>query len=270
MNSPYYSEPRRPLNTIMLYRLIAFLSCFSLAWLTLSSQLSSLAGEILGSFPQLRLSDTRESREDDEENGQRTPPCDPGGCPRPLMNRNIPHLITPRNSFVAGDRLLIRWYQPDGIDRYTVTLRRRRDGAMWTETVSGDSFVYQGDFLEPETWVVVTVDAHNGEQEGLSQFSVLSQEEQNQLHQQRSEQISPDLTPLEALFVEVELYEQFQAIANSIDRLYQAIATTPEHPDLYCRLASLYETHYPELEPLNLADNLQEDAAQHGATCDSR
>jgi hypothetical protein len=255
---------------MILHRLIAFLSCFSLAWLTLNSQLSSQAGERLGSFAQLRFAETGESREDEEENGQRTPPCDPGGCPRPVINRNIPHLITPRNSFVAGDRLVIRWYQPDGIDRYTVTLRRRRDGAVWTETVSGSSLVYEGDFLEPETWVVVTVNAHNGEQQGSSQFLVLSQEEQQQLYQQRSQHISPDVTSLEEVLIEVELYEQFQALANSIDRLYQAIATSPEHPALYCRLASFYETHYSELAPLNVAEHLQEEAEQRGVTCDSR
>lgn len=255
---------------MILHRLIVFLSCFSLAWLTLSSQLSSHAGERSRRFPQLRLSDTRESPEEDEENGQRTPPCDPGGCPRPLVNRNIPHLITPRQTVVAGDRLLIRWYQPQGINRYTITLRRRQDGAVWRETVSGNSLVYEGEFLEPETWVVVTVDAHNGEQPGRSQFSVLSQEEQNQLQQHRSQAISSDLTPLEALLSQVDLYEQWQALANSIDLLYQAIATSPEEPDLYCRLAALYDTHYRDLAPLNLSADLREQAQQQGQTCDIR
>lgn len=234
-----------------------------------SLPLPGVAEVLLRDANALQVAQGRPSRPRGDDEPQGTPPCDPGGCPRPLVNRNIPHLITPRQTVVAGDRLLIRWYQPEGINRYTVTLRRRQDGAVWRETVSGNSLVYEGEFLEPETWVVVTVDAHNGEQPGRSQFSVLSQEDQHQLYQQRSEAISSDLTPLEALLGQVNLYEQSQALANSIDLLYQAIATSLEHPDLYCRLAALYDTHYPELKPLNLSADLREQAQQQDGTCDT-
>lgn len=64
----------------------------------------------------------------ENEPRRQTPSCDPGGCPRPLINRNVPHLITPRQTQVAGDRLELRWYEPEDVEQYTLILRRRRDG----------------------------------------------------------------------------------------------------------------------------------------------
>ena len=206
----------------------------------------------------------------EDEPRRRTPPCDPGGCPRPLVNRNIPHLITPRQTQVVGDRLELRWYEPEDIERYTVTLRRRHDGDAWRTQVSGNHLTYRGEFLQPGTRVVVTVDAHNGEAVGESQFVVMSSAQQEALQDRLSEVEAANLGWLETVLAKVELYNQEQAFANSIALLSEAIAESPDEPQLYCRLAALYEHHYPELTHLNVQQPLQEQAQELGVSCESR
>lgn len=210
-----------------------------------------------------------ESRELENEPRRQTPPCDPGGCPRPLINRNVPHLITPRQTQVAGDRLELRWYEPEDVEQYTLILRRRRDGEAWQTRVSEPGFTYQGELLQPGTRVVVTVDAHNGEAVGESQFVVMSQAQQEALDERLRAVEAANLGWLETILAKVELYDQVQAFANSIDLLSEAIATTPDEPQLYCRLAALYQQHYPELSRLNVYQPLQEAAEDLGVTCES-
>ncbi len=229
----------------------------------------SQAGTVFKEISPLSFAETMELEEGEDEPRQQTPPCDPGGCPRPLINRNIPHLITPRQTQVAGDRLALRWYEPEDIEQYTVTLRRRRDGEPWQTQVSGNHLTYRGEFLQPGTRVVVTVDAHNGEAVGESQFVVMSSAQQEALQERLSEVEAANLDWLETILAKVELYNQEQAFANSIDLLSGAIATSPNEPQLYCHLASLYQHHYPELSLLNVYQPLQDQAQNLGLACES-
>ncbi len=201
------------------------------------------------------------------------PPCnEEDGCDRPVLDRSIPHLISPRATLVtvsATDNLILWWSAvevPNYTPNYTVRIRGL-DGTNWERDVRDTVTVYNGEPLQPGGRYIISVDAHNGEQPAESIFQVMTVEEEAEIDRQIAELETANLSEVDRLLETAKIYREAGAFSEAIAVLKTAIELFPETPKLYCEITSIYQEHYSELMALDFYQAFVHRGRELGATC---
>lgn len=255
-----------------LQRVITLIAGIPIAWLgllvaerpiNLPSQ-KSLAADF-------NLTKTETTTQDSEVgNGN----CTPEGCNRPVFDRSIPQLISPRATALtsfAAENLVVQWSGveiPNYTPSYTVTVRGL-DGSTWQEEVTDTTAIYDGDPLQPGGQYIISVDAHTGEPPAESIFRVMSEQEEAELVRQIGELDRATLSDAEYAVSAAKIYRDARAFTEAIDILETAIARFPDLPAPYCELISVYQERYPDLMALDVYGELVRQAALLGVSCTS-
>lgn len=169
--------------------------------------------------------------------------CDPD-CERDLpRSRDVPHIITPRQSMsVLSDTPIIRWYLVEGAEKYTITVIDHT-GVQWKTSVSGDRWWvrYEGKPLIPEKSYSIEVDAHNNHRPSQQNFVKLSQE-QAEMIQAQVNQIGQTSGGGETeVLAVVALYRQHNLMADAVDLLESLVEQSSQNPQVYCNLYQIYQ-----------------------------
>ena len=150
--------------------------------------------------------------------------------------KELPYLISPRNTYVFNEALTIRWNEVSGATSYTVIVED------WEKKTNETQIVYDGE-LEPGILYPVTVEAGNGasskeedEDSYYSWFMVLNDEEANVLREQvaviKQQELSQEQKGLvlayfyrgnELNFEAIQVLEELVKSGSQTARVYQLL-----------------------------------------------
>jgi tetratricopeptide (TPR) repeat protein len=177
-----------------------------------------------------------------QENRQVNGPCDLNdGCPRGDL---VPRVITPRNSTIFGDRLLlIRWESVENAISYSLKI----DQLNINEVLNGQSFEYSRAIPIPPGNYIVEVTAvveQNGrleERQDNTYFMVLDPEMALQILDQVNSIEQNNLDARSRILQVAEIYESNFLYHEAIQSLENYLESRDPDLEIYNQLARLYD-----------------------------
>ncbi|NER36128.1 MAG: tetratricopeptide repeat protein [Oscillatoria sp. SIO1A7] len=144
------------------------------------------------------------------------------------QSATIPYIISPRSSFLIGDRPLFRWNAVEGATEYEAILRGEA-GDIWRATVTETEAIYDGERpLQPGSIYRLIVRANNGatseaeepssqyDETPGSSFRLLPEEEAEVVRSQVAQLAETDLTESGKILAMADIYTRFGLRAEAI------------------------------------------------------
>jgi hypothetical protein len=155
----------------------------------------------------------------------------------------IPYIISPRDTAILSDELILRWNKVKGATSYQVVLRG--PGVDWTTQVKQSEVVYSGkDSLQPGSyyWVIVTADNGLSSESGTSTgFRLLSQQDAKRVKAEITQLQKLGLTDESKTLALAHLYNSNNLNAAAIDLLAESVKKGNKTTAVYQLLGSLYQ-----------------------------
>ena len=162
--------------------------------------------------------------------------------PRTLVSENNPYIISPRQTALLSDPLILRWNPVAGVKSYTVKLRDSA-GLKWETEVSETQVMYNGKPLQPGeryTLSVRTDSASTSENESTIFWILDKQTEQTV--REKIAAVDRQALPSEAkALTKANIYSKYRLFAAAIEVLETSTAGGNSTASFSQMLSALYE-----------------------------
>jgi hypothetical protein len=174
------------------------------------------------------------------------PECDPNndnpGCGRgdndKILEPNLPHILSPRNTALLTTQPQIRWEPVSGASRYTVRVEKDGETVWGAIEVEGTKILYSGDIpLEAGSSYKLTVTTDTGAT-ATSRFSVLNEAKRTEVMRVLAIQPNDAMAVIPA---RVYVYTDNLLFSEAIEMLENAIAQGDRSAAIYLQLGQLYQ-----------------------------
>ncbi|MGB3239975.1 MAG: tetratricopeptide repeat protein [Geitlerinemataceae cyanobacterium] len=202
------------------------------------------------------------------------PESDPNsGCGRNLteiLEPNLPHILSPRNTVLLTTQPQIRWEPVPGASRYTVTLENAEEAVWGPIEVEGTEIAYGGDIpLAAGPSYTLTVTADNGSQ-SETRFHLLDESDRDRVMQLLAMQPTDETAVIPP---QVYVYADNDLFSEAIEILEMAIDNGNRSAAIYLQLGQLYnetglsfkaeEAYWEAIELATTEGNLKGQALAH-------
>ncbi|MCT7951004.1 fibronectin type III domain-containing protein [Ancylothrix sp. C2] len=162
--------------------------------------------------------------------------------PRTLVSENNPFIISPRQTALLNDRLVLRWNPVAGVKTYTVKLRDSA-GLKWETEVSENQIIYNGSPLQPGERYTLSVRAESPTtSENESTIFWLLDEKTDQAVREKIAAVDRQALPSDAkALAKANIYSKYRLFAAAIEVLETSAAGGNSTASFSQMLSALYE-----------------------------
>lgn len=162
--------------------------------------------------------------------------------PRTVVTENNPYIISPRQTALLSDRVLLRWNPVAGANSYTIIVRDAA-GIKWQTNVTNNEVLYNGSTLKPGGKYSLTVRADTpSASENESTIFWLLDEQTAQTVQEKIAAIDRQALPEKAnALAKAHIYSSYRLFAAAIEMLETSKADGNSTPSVSQMLSALYE-----------------------------
>jgi len=166
-------------------------------------------------------------------NGSITPTRDP-------LNRRIPYIISPNNTFLLTGKPTLRWLAVPGANNYVI--RVSGPGVDWKQEVNTTKIIYpEKPSLKPvEEGYLIIVEADNGEAAAKAFFNLLDEKKAARVRAAIAQLNEQNLTGDAKVLAVAEIYIGQGLIADAVDLLEADVNSGSQIAAVHYILGNLY------------------------------
>lgn len=162
--------------------------------------------------------------------------------PRTLVSENNPYIISPRQTALLNDRLVLRWNPVAGVNSYTVKVRDSA-GIKWETKVSQTQVLYKGSTLQPGEKYSITVrsDTPNASESESTIFWLLDEQTSQTVRDKIAAVDRQALAGEASVLAKANIYSSYRLFAAAIEILETSKVDGNSTASVSQMLKALYE-----------------------------
>jgi hypothetical protein len=162
--------------------------------------------------------------------------------PRTLVSENNPYIISPRQTALLNDRLVLRWNPVAGVNSYTVKVRDSA-GVKWETQVNQTQVIYGGSNLQPGEKYSITVrsDTSNVSESESTIFWLLDEQTSQTVREKIAAVDRQALAPEASILAKANIYSSYRLFAAAIEVLETSKVDGNSTASVSQMLKALYE-----------------------------